>query len=121
MFRLTAEIKIFTDLTSIKSVFKMKKIVKVFWFYLQIDCFFLNEKEAILHYCSKSAIFRADVGRRYEHYFSIHNGRGELIGSLVYQFGEWVCFIGDLQSTDGINGIKSLRQLKKFVRKYAKI
>jgi hypothetical protein len=67
----------------------MKKIFRICWFYLQIEVFFLNRNEAILHYCASDLRFHKDDFRPYRHYFSVFDGE-RLIGSVAFLFDEWV-------------------------------
>jgi hypothetical protein len=97
----------------------MKKIIKVCWFYLEIQCFFLNRNEAILQFCASDKRFSKDDFRPYDHYFTVFSADGgAFIGSLVYQFGEWALIRNAL--TGDITGIESIRQLKRLLKKYAK-
>jgi hypothetical protein len=99
----------------------MKNIAKALWLYLEFPYFFLNEKEAILRFCASDKRFMRDRTRQYEHYFIILNRRHEPVGSLVFQFNEWVCFIGDLTKPDSaINGVHSLSELKSLIKKHTR-
>jgi hypothetical protein len=98
----------------------MKKIFKFLWFYCEISFFFLNTEEAILRFCASDKRFSKDDFRPYKHYFTVFSADGHvLIGSLVCQFGEWALTCNAL--TGDITGVKSLRQLKKLLKKYDKI
>ena len=97
----------------------MKKIIKVLWFYCEIDFFFLNTNEVILRFCASDKRFSKDDFRPYTHYFTVFSGDGKaFIGSLVYQFGEWALIRNAL--TGDITGVKSLKQLKRLLKKYSR-
>lgn len=97
----------------------MKTIFKVCWFYLDIGIFFINRDEAILRFCASDPRFSQDDFRPYDHYFTVFTADGgAFIGSLVYQFGEWALIRNAL--TGDITGVKSIRQLKRLLKKYAK-
>ena len=97
---------------------EMKKIVKVLWFYLQIEMVFLNRNEAIHHFCTSDPRFQRDDLRPYDSCYSVFQ-EGVFIGSLVLKHGEWA-FIRNALTGD-IEGVKSLAGLKKVLKKYAKI
>lgn len=98
----------------------MKRIYKILWLYLEIVIFFLNRNEAFMRFCASDKRFIEDNQRPGQHYYFILNERKEIIGSFKKQLGEWVCSMGYFEYTYEVYNVKSIRQLKKLLKKYAK-
>jgi hypothetical protein len=97
----------------------MKTIRKFLWFYFEWSFAFLNREEAILHFLASDPRFHEDKFRPYDYFYSIFID-DKFEGYVAKLCNEWVICTGKDAIIGDLAGVKSVRDIKRIMKKYTK-